>query len=245
MPVISVGGPEENGVDPVVIRKIRQRDLGPLPRERSKGGLCCGGCGNPVIGRAVHTTDASWHPGCLKCTTCGQLLLDFAVCEYEGRPYCSLDYYENFAPRCHHCQTAIADPNYVTLKDEQLGERTYHEQHFFCAECGDPFLPPSSQPRSFSGDGTFEADEGIQFIVHNFHAYCEKCHVRLRMPKCKKCKKSLRTDDDQLEFLGQKYCPDCFVCKGCEGPFVNGQLFVRDDKPFCRRCYDIIIKSEL
>ena len=94
MPVISVGGPEETGADPAVIRKIRQRDLGPLPRERSKGGLCCGGCGNPVIGRAVNTTDASWHPGCLKCTSCGQLLVDFAVCEYEGRPYCSLDYYE-------------------------------------------------------------------------------------------------------------------------------------------------------
>ncbi|CAG8758561.1 9048_t:CDS:2, partial [Acaulospora colombiana] len=25
---------------------------------------------------------------------------------------------------------------------QALGKRTYHEQHFFCAECGDPFLAP-------------------------------------------------------------------------------------------------------
>ncbi|KAI0346500.1 hypothetical protein BDW22DRAFT_1323142 [Trametopsis cervina] len=242
--MISVGEPEANSNKPVK-RRAQPQIFGPLPAQLSRGGLNCGGCGGAVIGRAVHTRDASWHPGCLKCTSCSQLLENMAIYEHEGRPYCSIDYYENFAPRCHHCDTAIADPNYITLKDPQLGERVYHEQHFFCAECGNPFLPPSSKPRSFSGDGSFQADEGIKFIVHNSHAYCEDCHVRLRMPKCKKCKKSLRLDDDQLEFRGAKYCPDCFVCKGCDGPFVNGQLFVRDDKPFCRRCYDIIVKSEL
>jgi hypothetical protein len=100
MPAIFVGGPEDSA-DPVSVRmprKPQQKDLGPLPADLSKGGLHCGGCGGPVIGRAVHTTDASWHPGCLKCTSCKQPLMDLAVCEYEGRPYCSLDYYEVTGP---------------------------------------------------------------------------------------------------------------------------------------------------
>lgn len=81
------------------------------------------------------------------------------------------------------------------------------------------------------------------------------------MPKCKKCKKPLRQDQDVLEVLGGKWCPECFVCKvrrilditltvltllqGCDGPFINGRFFLRDEKPFCQRCFEIIIKSEL
>lgn len=93
MPMISVGGLNESP-DFAPRQKLQQRNLGPLPAERSKRGLFCGGCGGTIIGRAVYTTDASWHPGCLKCTACGSLLENLAVCEHEGRPYCSLCYYE-------------------------------------------------------------------------------------------------------------------------------------------------------
>ena len=67
---------------------------------------------------------------------------------------------QQFAPRCYHCETAIVDERFITLDDPELGKRTYHEQHFFCAECGDPFLPPASPgapSRTFAGDGEFTA----------------------------------------------------------------------------------------
>jgi hypothetical protein len=106
------------------------------------------------------------------------------------------------------------DERFITLDDPELGTRTYHEQHFFCAECGDPFLPPSSSAsgnRSFAGDGAFE-DADVGFTVYKGHPYCENCHVRLRMPKCKKCKKSIRDGARAVEALGGKWCWGCFVC---------------------------------
>jgi hypothetical protein len=101
------------------------------------------------------------------------------------------------------------------LDDPQLGKRTYHEQHFFCAECGDPFLPPSIPASkgeiAFSGDGAFVSDD-VGFTVYRGHPYCEACHVRLRLPKCKRCKRSIRDGDEAVEALGGKWCWGCFCC---------------------------------
>lgn len=97
----------------------------------------------------------------------------------------------------------------------------YHEQHFFCAECGDPFLAPSGPlppsvvrtgELSITGDGEF-MDDDVGFTVYKGHAYCEACHVRLRMPKCKGCNKSIRDGVRAVEALGAKWCWGCFVCE--------------------------------
>ena len=121
---------------------------------------------------------------------------------------------QQFAPKCYHCQTTIVDERFITLDDHELGKRTYHEQHFFCAECGDPLLPPAdpgAPSRTFAGDGAF-ADDDVGFTVYKGHPYCEACHVRLRMPKCKKCKKSIRDGMQAVEALGGKWCWECFTC---------------------------------
>ncbi|KII84296.1 hypothetical protein PLICRDRAFT_46157 [Plicaturopsis crispa FD-325 SS-3] len=194
---------------------------------------------------------ARWHPECFRCTACGELLEHVSSYEWEGRAYCHLDYHENFAPRCYSCETAIIDERFITLDDPALGKRTYHEQHFFCAECGDPFLAPSSPSKvngkenlTVSGDGSF-ADDDVGFTVYRGHPYCEACHVRLRMPKCKRCQKSIREGDRAVEALGGKWCWACFVCAGCEKPFEDPSFFQRGDKPFCESCFSIILRNEV
>jgi hypothetical protein len=173
---------------------------------------------------------------------------------------------QRFAPRCYTCKTAIIDQRFITLDDPALGKRTYHEQHFFCAECGDPFLAPSLARRPANepgitviGDGTFpfsdEDDEddpnaNAGFTVYQGHPYCEACHVRLRAPKCRKCKKSIRVREGDegmgaVEALGGKWCWACFVCAGCERPFEEPSFFQREGLPFCERCFSIILKNDL
>ncbi|KAK7676787.1 hypothetical protein QCA50_020255 [Cerrena zonata] len=222
------------------------RDLPPPASVLGKGGRFCGGCGGTIIGRIVSAMGERWHPTCFKCVVCDEHLENLSSYEHEGRPYCHLDYHDMFAPRCYHCQTTIVDEIFITLDDPDLGKRTYHEQHFFCAECGDPFVPPGSGSRSFSGDGTFKADEDdVGFTVYKGHPYCETCHVRLRMPKCQRCKKSIRDGMQAVEALGGKWCWECFTCASCDQPFEDPSFFQRDNKAFCERCFSIMIKNEM
>uniref|UniRef100_D8QHA0 LIM zinc-binding domain-containing protein n=1 Tax=Schizophyllum commune (strain H4-8 / FGSC 9210) TaxID=578458 RepID=D8QHA0_SCHCM len=245
IPVIAYGG----GIDePPTPRKL-PKDLPPVIR---RGGLACGGCGGAIIGRIVNAMGVRWHPGCFRCTVCNELLEHVSSYEKDGRPYCHLDYHENFAPRCYTCKTAIIEERFISLDDPALGKRNYHEQHFFCAECGDPFLTLSgglpttrAGELSVSGDGTFDSGEGVGFTVYRGHPYCENCHVRLRMPKCKRCKKSIREHTPAVEALGGKWCYECFVCAGCDRPFEDPSFFEREGQPYCEHCYMVLLRNDL
>lgn len=112
---------------------------------------------------------------------------------------------------------------------------------------------------ALSGDGDFEG-----FTVYKGYPYCEPCHVRLRLPKCKKCKKSIRDHDRAVEALGGKWCWSCFVCEvryvrcllsflpflislfqGCHKPFEDPSFFQRGNMPYCENCFSIILRNEL
>ncbi|KAH8829450.1 hypothetical protein DL96DRAFT_1598164 [Flagelloscypha sp. PMI_526] len=191
-----------------------------------------------------------WHPDCFRCTVCDELLEHVSSYEHDGRPYCHLDYHENFAPRCFHCHTAILEPRFISIDDEELGgKRTYHENHFFCAECGDPFLDQARKVQGLLGssegeltlsDGQFEG-----FTVYRGHPYCETCHVRLRNPKCKRCKRAIRDGDEAVEALGAKWCKRCFCCEGCQRPFDDPSFYERDKKAWCEDCFSIILRNEV
>ncbi|CAA7270066.1 unnamed protein product [Cyclocybe aegerita] len=216
-------------------------------QQQRPGGLICGGCHGPIIGRIVSAMGSRWHPSCFKCAVCGELLEHVSSYEHDGRPYCHLDYHENFAPRCYSCKTAIIEEQFISLDDPALGKRTYHTQHFFCAECGDPFLDTSTQlatdshgELALSGDGEFEG-----FTVYKGHPYCEACHVRLRLPKCKRCKKSIRDHEEAVEALGGKWCWSCFVCASCHKPFEDPSFFQRGDQPYCEHCFSIMLRNEV
>lgn len=257
IPGVSVSGPEYDDGPNVKVsgpddgprfrgqqqRPQSQSQFGGSPSRR--GGLICGGCNGPIIGRIVSAMGSRWHPQCFRCTVCEELLEHVSSYEHDGRPYCHLDYHENFAPKCYSCKTAIIEEQFISLDDPALGKRTYHTQHFFCAECGDPFLSPSISADSkgelaLSGDGDFEG-----FTVFRGHPYCEPCHVRLRLPKCKRCKRSIRDNDQAVEALGGKWCWSCFVCDSCSKPFEDPSFFQRDDRPYCERCFSILLRNEI
>lgn len=136
------------------------------------------------------------------------------------RFYCHLDWHEQFAPRCKHCQTPILGEHIVAL-----GEH-WHYGHFFCAECGDPF------------------EHGMTHIEKDGYAWCIKCQTKRterRAPKCKRCKKGVI--GQYIQALGGEWHDECFRCADCKGGFDDGQVFPRDDGSIlCTSCRMIELK---
>ena len=69
---------------------------------------------------------------------------------------------------------------------------TYHEGHFFCAQCGDPF----------TADTPFVEKEG--------YAWCVGCHTRRFSGKCKRCRQPII--ETVVSALGAEWCEPCFCC---------------------------------
>jgi paxillin len=186
------------------------------------GSIQCAECFQPIVGRIVNAMNRRFHPQCFACNECGDLLEHVSSYEWGGRAYCHLDYHDvrqfrieanrqKFAHHCFYCKTAIVDDRFITLNDPSLGERYYHELHFFCSECGDPFLDPSRS--SAPGNKLLQQDdegETNPFVIHKGHPYCERCHMRLHKPKCKACKQPI--PDFAIDALGSKWHKDCFLC---------------------------------
>ncbi|MCO5565879.1 hypothetical protein L7F22_019554 [Adiantum nelumboides] len=226
-------------------------------------GAACATCQKWIGGRVVHAMSHTFHPDCFVCSYCSEALEHVAFYEHEGRPYCHFDFHELFSKRCFHCRTPIVDQRYITINDVELigndgtgetQERCYHDMHFFCANCGDPFLDPklaSSAAGAENAITTEIEDEdghvrfgGREFVVHKGYPYCEHCHVSLHKPKCKGCKKPI-IDEEYLTALRGKWHIGCFCCQRCQHPIDSDNFFVRDGQAYDEECYKIKLRSEL
>ena len=153
-----------------------------------------------------------------------------------------------FTTRCYTCKTPIVDERFFTINDPSLGTpRYYHELHFFCSECGDPFLDPHRS----SSAGTEKLRHGRQASVTNAnddveamtaninlwrgHPYCDGCHVRLHAPKCKGCHKPIA--GEMLEALGGKWHAECLRCEVRPlTPSCLPAALTRDVPPLSKTC---------
>jgi paxillin len=99
----------------------------------------------------------------------------------------------------------------VTLDVPVLGLRYYHDLHFFCSQCGDPFMDPKSL-RKITSQVNEDAPQPLAkpFVVHDGWPYCETCMVNLHSPRCQACKKPIV--DEVIKADGKQYHPECFVC---------------------------------
>ncbi|EJU02396.1 hypothetical protein DACRYDRAFT_22054 [Dacryopinax primogenitus] len=80
---------------------------------------------------------------------------------------------------------------------------------------------------------------------HSGHPYCEMCHVRLHLPKCKGCKKPIREAETAVEVKRGKWHWSCFACETCKKPFADGTFFERQDEAFGDGCYRIPLSNEI
>lgn len=70
-------------------------------------------------------------------------------------------------------------------------EKTWHPDHFFCAQCG----------RAFGEEG-FHEKEG--------KAYCRDDYYEMFAPKCQACDRPIM--ENYISALGAQWHPECFVC---------------------------------
>ncbi|TRY60566.1 hypothetical protein DNTS_026977 [Danionella cerebrum] len=186
-----------------------QSDLHKLGVQTVAKGVC-GACSKPIVGQVVTAMGRTWHPEHFVCTHCQEEIGSRNFFEREGQPYCERDYHHLFSPRCYYCNGPILDKVVTAL------DRTWHPEHFFCAQCG-----------AFFGPEGFHEKDG--------KAYCRKDYFDLFAPKCGGCARAIL--ENYISALSSLWHPECFVCRECFTPFINGSFFEHDGQPYCEVHY--------
>uniref|UniRef100_A0A3P8VSW6 Paxillin n=1 Tax=Cynoglossus semilaevis TaxID=244447 RepID=A0A3P8VSW6_CYNSE len=203
------------GGPPTQVNKLDNM-LGSLQSDLNKLGVqtvakgVCGACCKPIVGQVVTAMGRTWHPEHFVCTHCQEEIGSRNFFERDGEPYCETDYHHLFSPRCYYCNGPILDKVVTAL------DRTWHPEHFFCAQCG-----------SFFGSEGFHEKDG--------KAYCRKDYFDMFAPKCGGCARAIL--ENYISALNCLWHPECFVCRECFTPFVNGSFFEHDGQPYCEMHY--------
>jgi hypothetical protein len=71
-------------------------------------------------------------------------------------------------------------------------EKTWHTEHFFCAQCGQQF-----------GEEGFHERDG--------KPYCRNDYFDMFAPKCTGCNRAIM--ENYISALNSQWHPDCFVCR--------------------------------
>nr|XP_044988185.1 paxillin isoform X1 [Jaculus jaculus] len=190
--------------------------LGSLQSDLNKLGVAtvakgvCGACKKPIAGQVVTAMGKTWHPEHFVCTHCQEEIGSRNFFERDGQPYCEKDYHNLFSPRCYYCNGPILDKVVTAL------DRTWHPEHFFCAQCG-----------AFFGPEGFHEKDG--------KAYCRKDYFDMFAPKCGGCARAIL--ENYISALNTLWHPECFVCRECFTPFINGSFFEHEGQPYCEVHY--------
>ncbi|CAK1552589.1 unnamed protein product [Leptosia nina] len=192
--------------------------LGSLRADMSRQGVqtpqkgCCNACEKPIVGQVITALGRTWHPEHFTCAHCNQELGTRNFFERDGRPYCEPDYHNLFSPRCAYCNGPILDKCVTAL------EKTWHTEHFFCAQCGQQF-----------GEEGFHERDG--------KPYCRADYFDMFAPKCGGCNKPIM--ENYISALNTQWHPDCFVCKDCQMAVKGKTFYAMEGKPVCPKCVGV------
>ncbi|XP_017775379.1 PREDICTED: paxillin isoform X3 [Nicrophorus vespilloides] len=197
--------------------------LGNLQADMSRQGVntsqkgCCSACEKPIVGQVITALGKTWHPEHFTCSHCTQELGTRNFFERDGKPYCENDYHNLFSPRCAYCNGPILDKCVTAL------EKTWHMEHFFCAQCGKQF-----------GDEGFHEREG--------KPYCRDDYFDMFAPKCGACNRAIM--ENYISALNAQWHPDCFVCRDCKQAVQGKSFYAVEGKPVCPKCIGVDEEEE-
>lgn len=170
----------------------------------------CALCNEPILDKCTTAMQKTWHPEHFVCVHCHSPFTGTEYHVFEGKPYCSKDYYEKFAPKCGACSEAIVNNCITALKKQ------WHVECFVCFECKNRF-----------GAGTYYEHEG--------RPYCEIHYHQNRGSLCAACNKPIT--GRCITAMRNKFHPEHFVCAFCITQLSKGTFKEHQEKPYCHTCY--------
>jgi len=189
----------------------------------------CWVCKRKIDDDHIFCNNKFYHPKCMKCFVCGDLLQDRFL-TYGDRPICEKDL-KALSHVCVVCEDVITDQvnihsgNYYCDKDFKA-----LSSDDICSGCG---LPTSPDTCLTVGDVMFHPVcltcqvchknmQGKQISLDTkSRVYCAEDYARKFSPKCNLCHKAIvpkkgQTKAPRIKVMGKDFHLSCFKCQSCQ-----------------------------
>uniref|UniRef100_A0A8C3S861 Transforming growth factor beta 1 induced transcript 1 n=1 Tax=Chelydra serpentina TaxID=8475 RepID=A0A8C3S861_CHESE len=124
---------------------------------------------------------------------------------------------------CTHCQKEMGGSNFFEKDGAPYCERDYFQLFSpRCGLCNEPILDVT--PRLLA---CFHEKDGQQ--------YCHQDFYELFSTRCQGCGQAIL--ENYISALSALWHPECFVCRECYAPFLQGSFFEHGGRPFCETHY--------
>ncbi|KAE9553281.1 hypothetical protein FO519_003494 [Halicephalobus sp. NKZ332] len=167
-------------------QKENSGNMEPMEASTSEipGFQSCFGCRESIVDKWLLVVNSTnWHSGCLRCSSCSNLLNEAPTCFWrENKVYCRNCYQTQFVEaKCASCQRSIGPKDWV----RRAREYVYHLACFACSHC----------KRQLS--------TGEEFSINENRLLCKQHYMELIHGHCKTKTKRVRTTfaEEQLSVL--------------------------------------------
>jgi len=157
----------------------------------------------------------NFHTDHFSCHNCDKSLTGCRYILKDENPHCIGCYEQLFAHDCEECSNKIGTDS----KDLSYKEKHWHEKCFFCHVCK---LPLVDKP----------------FGSKNDSLYCGECYNQAFASRCDKCAQIFKPGMKKMEYKGQQFHENCFLCSSCNTSIGSKSFIPKDNKIFCVPCYE-------
>ncbi|KAI6178810.1 Lim-9 [Aphelenchoides besseyi] len=129
------------------------------------------------------------------------------------------------ATNCAKCNGEMPK-NTMAVKADKLGENVYfHPICFVCKSCNELLADLVYCSRESEND-----------------IYCERHFAELHKPRCSACDE-LVFSSEYTKAMNKDWHSEHFVCWNCDGSLTGQRYILRDDRPFCIKCYEEVFAN--
>jgi len=210
---------------------------------------CCV-CKQPIKGDCIESGKKAYHPGCLKCFVCNEILRG-QYFFFEGEPICEEDY-KRRADKCSECKEPIIGTVY-TLDGKNFCEEHYMGKSEGCPKCGEKITGHMVRTNSaafhskcFTCVACGKDLSHDEFVLDEQKTiYCTEDWAKKKAYRCVTCKRAIvptegQTKAPRLRALGKDYHPDCFKCEDCglllDTRKKGRECYPHKDHIYCLKC---------
>ncbi|XP_040570094.1 uncharacterized protein [Lepeophtheirus salmonis] len=218
---------------------------------------CCV-CNQPIKGDSVASNKKVYHPGCMTCFMCGEVLRG-SYLFYEEKPICERDY-KKMAETCCECGETITGKCY-SLEGKFYCEKDYKGGCESCPRCEKDVIGNLVRikggvfhPKCFTCVVCGKNMEHDPFSKDDkLNIYCPEDYTKKFANKCSFCKNPIVPEKGQksaprIRALNRDFHPKCFQCEDC-GLVLDSKIKGKECYPFkghilCIKCNRKKLSSE-